>query len=160
MSQQQQSHGQDIQPIKTDGDLVANVVAQNGGGKRQQGSKHEKENGNPVQVSIRPVDKMKLGSMTRPEDAKGDKTEKEGKEVREQCSERGQKLLICLYDMVNGIFEIENQEGHGNGEHPVAQGFDPAYLLSGNPVIKTFHHGPLITGYFIIPLISRSVYRL
>ncbi len=93
----------------------------------------------PGEIAVGAGEVVELSLLADPEDAVGHDAHEEDEQARSECDEGAAKVVLGVDSFGGGDTEVEDEEGHGDGEDAVAEGSDAVDILTGNAVVEGAH---------------------
>ncbi len=118
---QAQAEQKDIQPVHKDGRPIRNELTQEGCGKGQGGHEEQKEQVQPMQVSIAFGDVLELHTLTAPKDPDGHEAQEVGQEFGCECAQSGDEIRLAVNETADRDFYIEDKQGECDGKNAIAE---------------------------------------
>jgi len=136
---EEESGEEDVKPVDEEGGAVDDELGQQLGREGHEGDGGEEGDVNPGEVAIGAGNVVELGLLTVPEDAEGEEAHEVHEELRDEGHEGEPEAALGVDGLAEWRVEIEDEEGHGDGEDSVAEGGEALEVLVGDPVIEGGH---------------------
>ena len=98
---------------------------------------------------------VELGLLAGPEDAEGEKAHAVGHVLGRVGAESGQQRAFGVNSLGRGNVQVENEQGHCNGEDAVTERGKALQIAALNAVVES-GHGLWFPGDWILPSIVRQ----
>ena len=94
---------------------------------------------NPGEIAVGAGEVVELGLLADPENAVGHDAHQENDEARGERDEGVPEIVLGVDGFGGGDAQVEDEQGHGDGEEAVTEGGDAFDTLSGNAVVEGMH---------------------
>jgi hypothetical protein len=94
---------------------------------------------NPGEIAVGAGEVVELSLLADPEDAVGHDAHQENDEARGEFDQGAPEIVLGVDGFGGGDAEVEDEQGHGDGEEAVAEGGEAFDTLSGNAVVEGVH---------------------
>jgi hypothetical protein len=134
-----ESEEEDVAPIDEKRGAVVDELGQQGRGEGRERDGAEECDVNPGEVAVGAGEVVELGLLADSEDAVGHDAHQEYDEARGEGEQGVPEIVLGVDGFGGGDPQVEDEQGHGDGEEAVAEGGDAFDTLSGNAVVEGVH---------------------
>src|SRR5579863_6892436 len=136
---QSESEEQDVAPIDEQRGAVVDELRQQRCREWSERDGTQKGDVNPGEIAVGAGEVVELGLLSDPEDAVGHDAHQKNEQSRREADQRVPEIVLGVDGLGGGDAQVENEQGHGDGEETVAEGGDAVHILSGNAVVEGVH---------------------
>lgn len=136
---EEESEDEDVAPIDEEGGTVVDEFGEKGCREWSERNGAEEGDVNPGEIAVGASEIVYLSLLADPEDAVGHDAHEKDDEARRKDDERAAEVVLGVDGLGGGDAEVENEQGHGDGEDAVAESGDALDVLTGNTVVERVH---------------------
>ncbi len=130
---------EDIAPVDQERGAIVDEFGEQGCGERRERDGTEEGDVDPGEVAVGAGEIVELSLLAHPEDAVGHDAHEKDDETRRECEKDAAEIVFGVDGFGGGDAEVEDEQGHGDGEYAIAEGGDAFDALSCNAVIQGRH---------------------
>ena len=129
----------DVAPVDQERSAVVDEFGEQRCGEGRERDGAEEGDVDPGEIAVGAGEIVELSLLADPEDAVGHDAHQEDDEARRENNESVAEVVFGVDCFGGGDAEIEDKQGHGDGEDSVAEGGDAFHTLSCNTVVERWH---------------------